>query len=356
MKKYVIALATAVVLFSCQQEGNNSKEGQEETTVDSTAAKGKEWKVGIKEIKPEVFKHYFEIGGEVEALNSAFISAEMNGQIKKIFVKEGQHVKEGDFLVAINDNVLKSTLKEVKTSLDLARVVYEKQKELWNKKIGSEIQYLEAKTNKESLENKLETVRSQLEMTKIRAPFSGIVDAVLKKEGELAVPGYEIIRLVDLNKIKINADVAETYLSVVREGDPVTLSFPSIPNYETVSKISRIGNIINPANRSIAIEVNLSNKNGMIKPNALAILKINDYVNTKAFMVPSIIVKKDVSNNNFIFIAEMKGDMLVAKKITVTTGKSYEGNTEILSGLEKGHKVIIEGYNLVSNGARITIE
>lgn len=372
MKK-VLTLLTVALFLSCQPELSDKeiklKIGElkdqinniefeikdlEKQLKDSVSENdGKVVRITIDTVKQSVFKHFFEVGGTVEATNSAFISPEMNGQIKNIYVKEGQKVKKGDLLVSLNDNVLQSTIQEVQIGLELASKVYEKQKELWQKQIGSEIQYLEAKTNKESLESKLKTVRAQLEMTKVRAPFDGIVDAIHGKQGELAAPGYELVRLVNLEEIKVNADVAESYISKVQQGENVTITLPSYPDIQIVSKVARVGTIIKPGNRTFEIEVPLQNEKELIRPNSIAVVTINDYTNTKAIAVPTYLVKKDVSNNSFLFVAEKTQNGYVAKKVSVAVGKVYNGKTEITSGLAENMLVIDKGHALVSNGIEV---
>lgn len=310
--------------------------------------------VRVKIIKKELFKHYFEASGSVEAINSAFISPQINGQIKSILVEEGQRVSKGKLLVKLNTSVTRKGIEELKTGLELAAKLYEKQKKLWDKQIGSEIQFLQAKNNKESLERKLETLNAQLEMAQIRAPFAGIVDEIFQKAGEIASPGRQVIQLVNLSKLKIRADVSEDYLSMIKEGDEVNVSFPTYPDYKINSKIYRTGNVINPANRNFEIQLRITNKNEMLKPNMLAVIKINDYSSNSAFVVPSIIIKNDIEGE-FVFIAKENDSEIIAQKVRVKTGKSYMENTIITEGLEISDKVIVEGYNMVTTGVNISI-
>lgn len=310
--------------------------------------------VRVKTIKQESFKHYFEASGNVEAINSAYISPEINGQIKSILVEEGDRVSKGQLLMKLNTSVTQKGIEELKTGLELATKLYEKQKELWDKQIGSEIQFLQAKNNKESLEKKLETLNAQLEMAKIRAPFAGIVDEIFQKVGEIASPGRQVIQMVNLSKLKIRAYVSENYLSRIKEGDDVEVSFPTYPDFKINSKIHKTGNVINPANRNFEIQLRISNSDEKLKSNMLAIIKINDYSTDLAFVVPSIIVKTDIKGE-FIFIATENDKEFIAQKVRVKTGESYHENTIILEGLKINDIVIVEGYNMVTSGVNVSI-
>ncbi|PKP35177.1 MAG: hypothetical protein CVU00_03460 [Bacteroidetes bacterium HGW-Bacteroidetes-17] len=310
--------------------------------------------VTIKELKPESFNHFIEINGNVEAVNAAFISPEMSGQIKNIYVKEGEYVNEGKLLAKLNTSMIEKSMDEINTGLKLATTIFTKQKNLWDQNIGSEIDYLTAKNTKEALEDKLETIKAQLDLAFIKAPFDGIIDNVIQKEGELATPGMQMMELVSLAKLNINADMAESYLPSVHKGDKVELSFPSFPELDMVVPIHRIGNIINPNNRTVSIQLQINNKNGMLKPNGLALIRINDFSSDATLVVPSIIIKQDIKGS-FLYVAEQANSLLISKKRYVKTGASFMDQTMIVEGLSVGEKVIIEGYNLISDGSEIKI-
>lgn len=311
--------------------------------------------VKVKELQPEEFNHYITLNGNVEAEKGAFISPEVGGQIRRIHVKEGQWVKTGQLLVSLNTSVTLNTINEVKTQLELASKLYDKQKNLWDQKIGSEIQYLQAKTNKESLENKLKTLQAQLSMSLIKAPFYGIVDEINLKEGEMASPGMQVVQLVNLSDLKIEADISEKFIYQIKEGDKVEVSFPTYSEDAFTVPISRKGNVIEPDNRTFKIEVKLKNKNNMIKPNMLATVKVNDYSTDSALVVPSIILKKDF-NGTYCYKVIQKDEAIFAKKTYVRTGKIYNDLATIEKGLSEGDEVITSGYNLVSDGARIKVQ
>jgi len=311
--------------------------------------------VRIDTIKPREFKHFFEASGSVESINEAFISPEISGQIREIFVKEGDRVSKGQYLVKLNTSVTDNTIEEVKTSLELAKTVFEKQKQLWEKQIGSEIQFLEAKNQKESLETRLKTLQAQLEMAIIKSPIDGIVDEIYQKEGELAIPGVQIMQLVNLSELYINADIAENYLPVIRKGDSVSVSFPSYPDIQLKVPIHRIGNVINPTNRTFNIQLKISNIESKLKPNILSIIKINDYSTEQAMLIPSILMKQD-RKGSYIYQVISGSEKLIARKVYIEPGVSYQDQTEVNNGLNTGDIIITEGYNLVSDGSEIRIK
>jgi RND family efflux transporter MFP subunit len=330
----------------------NKKINDLEEKLSSNATANAGTPVAIEEMQYETFNHYIEVNGTVEAINEAYISPEINGQVKEIFVVEGQRVQKGDLLLRINSSVTQSSIREVETSLDLARTVYKKQKELWDKNIGSEMDYLRAKNNVESLESRLETLQSQVDMTEIKAPISGIVDVIAVKDGELAIPGMQLMQLVNLTDLYVNADVSEAYITNVKEGEKVLLEFPSYPDISMEVPVFRTGNIVNQANRTFRVQLKIKNREGMIKPNVLARIKINDYSVEKSLLVPSIIIKKDMQGS---YLYVINKDDQTARKVYIETGRSYQDQTRVTSGLKPGDQVIVQGYNQVSSGSKVKI-
>jgi membrane fusion protein (multidrug efflux system) len=350
--KVLTVLLVTAALISCAAGNGEKEKGVENnpgSQEDSDAVL-----VVVKQMAYEKFAHFFQANGTVEAVNDAFISPEINGQIKKIHVKEGQRVKEGQLLVSLNADVTESAAAEVRTALELAQTVYKKRKGLWDKKIGSEIQYLEAKTNKESLENKLKTLEAQLEMSQIKAPINGIVDKIFKKEGELSIPGMQLIQLVNLEKVHINAEVSEAYIASVSKGDAVEVTFPSYPGPAMEAVIHRTGQVVNPANRTFLVQVLMDNKEEKLKPNMMALLKMRDFYTDAALVVPSIIIKNDLEGA-YLYAVQQEEGKLTAHKVYLQPGMSGGGSTMIDSGLEPGQQVIVKGYNLVKNGMAIKI-
>lgn len=308
--------------------------------------------VGIQTIVAQPFHHYVEVNGSVEAINEAFISPEINGQVTDIYVKEGDQVSKGQMLIKINSSIAESSLTEITTALELANTVYEKQKGLWDKKIGSEIDYLQAKNNKEALESKLKTLQAQIDMGTIKSPIDGVVDNILVKKGELAIPGLQVVRILNLNNLYINADVSEAYLTKVKKGDPVLVEFPSYPEISMEVPVYRTGNMVKEANRTFLVQIKVENENKIIKPNVLAKIKINDYSDLQAVVIPSIIIKQDLKGS-YVYIADKNSGL--AMKSYIETGMTYNGMSEVTKGLNAGDTVIVEGYNQISDGTAIEI-
>ena len=347
MKKLAIIVAMLLFSWACGAPGTGDQSGNRDA--------GSPLLVKVKEMQHEKFEHFFLATGSVEAVNEAFISPEINGQVKKIHVQEGDAVRYGQSLISLNASVIEGTMAEVKTSLELARTIYEKRRGLWDKKIGSEVQYLEAKANKESLENKLKTLEAQLALTQITAPIDGVVDQIALKEGELAAPGQLLLQLVNLDEVYVNADVSEAYLAKIHKGGPVQVTFPAYPELVVNTAIHRTGNTINPQNRTFEVQILLDNRGKQLKPNMIAILKLKDLAVKQALVVPSIIIKNDMQGA-YLYVAVQEEGQWLARKTYVKPGMSESSLTMIEEGLQPGQRVITEGYNLVKNGAKITVQ
>ena len=306
----------------------------------------------LEQVSPQTFDHFIEVSGSAEAVNAAVISPQMNGLITDILVVEGDNVQKGQLLARLNSEVTENTIAEVQGSLDLATTVYEKQKRLWDQGIGSEIQYLNAKNGMEALQKKMETLESQLDMSLVKSPVTGIVDEIYKKKGELAIPGVPMMQVVNLGEIYINADISESYLAKVKEGDLVKVSFPVYPGMVVETPIWRKGNVINPSNRTFEIHLKLNNPEGKLKPNLLSVIHIKDFSSDSALTVPSIIIKQDITGS-YLYVVREDNNKLIAHKVYVDLGMSYSDKTMILKGLSPGDKIIVEGYNQVSDGAEV---
>ncbi len=310
--------------------------------------------VAVKDIQPEVFNHYIITYGEVEAKNYANISPEMNGRIEKIFVKEGQRVKKGDLLVTLNTDAVDKQIKGTKSSLELATTTFEKQNNLWEQGIGSEIEYLTSKNTKEGLEAQLEGLIAQKEMSQIIAPFSGIVDKIFPKEGEIASPGFPVIEFVNLSKLTITTDVSEAFVGKIKKGQVVELTFSSLPDIKINTPIVRVSKVITSVSRTFEIEMEIDNKGEIIKPNMVSTIKINDYTSNNAFIIPSLAIRKDITGD-YVYTVNKKGQELIVGKKYVTTELSYAENTMIADGLDKGDQVIVKGFHLVSAGIPVNV-
>ena len=314
--------------------------------------KGVMIRVEKAQIRP--FSEYFEATGELEAEDEAYISPETPGQIAKIYVEEGQKVKKGQLLAKLNTDLIESNIDELKTQLDYARTMFEKQKELWSKKIGSERQYLDAKNKLESLQNKLRTLETQYEKSMIYAPINGYVEEIFQKEGEQASPGFQMMQIVGLDKLKVTANISEAYLPVIHEGDTVEITFPTYPGLVMHKPISRIGHVVSKQNRTFKVQIYIDNKDGLLKPNLLAGVKINNYNSDNHIVIPSRVVREDLKGA-YLYVARKDGKRWVARKKYITLGKSYRNKSEVISGLEPGELIITDGFNNVADGTILTI-
>ncbi|MCU0236443.1 MAG: efflux RND transporter periplasmic adaptor subunit [Acidobacteria bacterium] len=342
MKKNIMLLFPLILitaLVACQKK-------QDTATV---AAAAESLRVEVKTVVPEKFEHFFAVNGALEAIQDAFISAETSGQIQVVHVQEGQRVLKGDLLVTLNSDITRNAVAEVNNALQLARIVFRKRQELWDRRIGAEIQYLEAKTSKESLENRLASLQAQLALAQVKAPFNGIVDKIFKKSGELAVPGLQLMQLVNLNRMRVNAEVAETYLGRMQKGDRIEVTFPTYPGLSLETAISRIGQVVSAKNRTVLVQAELDNRREQMKPNMMATLRLRDFYDPAALVVPAIVVKNDLEGT-YLYIVERENDRDVARKVYVTTGLTEGNRTMVTSGLAAGQDVIVSGYNLVRNG------
>lgn len=311
--------------------------------------------VNILQMKPVKFEHFFHANGSFEPVDYAYISPETSGQVTEILVKEGAQVKKGQILAKLNTDIIENSIREVKTALELATTVFKKQEELWNKNIGSELDYLRAKNDMQRMQDQLKTLQSQLDMAIITSPINGIVDNIEPKVGELAGPGQMMMQVVNLDAFYLNVEVSEAYLPYLKKGDPVSVHLMAYGEYYIEASIYRIANIINPENRSFKVKIKVANEKDRIKPNMLAEVKFKDFENENALVVPSIIVKNDF-NGSYVFLAIEDDGQTIAKKAYVETGKSRSNETMILSGINFNDRVIIEGYNQVVEGSLLSIK
>ncbi len=311
--------------------------------------------VTVTEITQQPFDHYFKVNASVEAIQEAMISPETNGQIREIPVRKGERVRRGQVLARLNTSVIENNIAEVKTSLQLAQTVYNRQKSLWEQEIGSEIQYLEARNNYESLQSRLKSLESQLDMAIMRAPFDGVVDEIFAKEGELAMPGSMVMQLLNLRDLYINADVSESFLPLVDPSEKVILRFSAYPEYEEEVPVHRMGNVINPENRTFRLQLRINNPEEKFKPNMVASMNIRSHTADDALVVPSILIKQD-TQGHYIFVAGKNDDGdLIAQKVYIERGLSGEGRTMIKSGIKEGDLLINQGHNRVNDGALVEI-
>lgn len=300
------------------------------------------------------FRHYIEIQGNVESDNNIFIPAESPGIVKKIYVDEGDRVTRGQVLAELDAELIRKSLEEVQLNLELATTVFERQQRLWDQKIGSEMQYLQAKNNKENLEKRLSTIREQLQKTKIIFPISGVVDQVAIKEGEAAAAGFGAIRVVQNSNLKVKAQVSEKYIMNIQSGDPVEVQISGV-NLDFRSRITAVSSVIDPDARTFSVEVAIPKEFTNLANNMLAVLKLNDYTNEKAITVPVNVVQT-TGEEEFLFLAVPDAGAWKAEKRIVQTGMKSGNRVEILSNnITPGEMVIISGFQNIASGQPLSI-
>ncbi len=365
MKTKILSIALAILIVACHQDKqaqlvNLKKQrdalSEQIKTLEDEQAKSDTGKVlgtrvAVTELKPDIFNHFIEVQGKVDGDENINVSAQMGGNVDQIYVKEGDHVTKGQVLAKLDDKVLQKNLVELQTGYDFANSMYEKQKALWDQKIGSEVQYLTAKNSKEGLERRIATLKDQISQMSITSPINGTIEDITIKVGQMLAPGIIAFRVVNFSTIKVVADIAEAYTSQVNDGDQVAVYFPDLKK-EVIGKVNFSSKFINPTNRTFSVNVRLAGVDPNIKANMIATLKINDYRSPAALVVPINVVQTDASGS-YVAIAERtsKGD--VVKKVNVTPGIVYNGLTEIKSGLKKGDRIITTGYLDLENGQAI---
>ncbi len=370
MKKIIIYSALIAFLVSCsattdkkaeleklklQREQLDTQIATLEAEVNPNGSTGEAKSVSVK-VTPAaecVFNHYIQVQGTVDGDQNIAVSPQMPGIVTAVYVTEGSFVKKGQVMVELDAMVLKQSLEEVNTQMALATSMYEKQNALWEKKIGSEVQYLQAKANKESMEMRANTIKEQLKMAKIISPISGTVESVPLRVGQMASPGMptSTIRVINMNVAKITADVAETYATRIKDGNTALVSFPDLGK-DIETKLNFTSRFIDPTNRTFRIECKISSKEVELRANMIAYLKIQDYTNEKAFCLPINQVQSN-REGKFVYIAKSEGSGFVAEARPVKTGMDYDGTIEILEGISAGEKIITSGYQSLNPGEKI---
>ncbi|HEX8515330.1 MAG TPA: efflux RND transporter periplasmic adaptor subunit [Bacteroidia bacterium] len=366
MKKLFLVPVLAIAMISCNSGGGDKKAELEklkseeaeikakvaalETELNEKDSTVKGIAVSVTTLKAVPFKNYIDVQGRVDADENISLSTEMPGTITRINVKVGDEVNAGQVLAETDARAVSQQVSDLQTNAALVNQVYEKQKALWDQKIGTEIQFLQAKTNKESMEKKMAALQEQLRMTKIISPISGTVDAVDIKLGQAVAPGMPAIRVINFSNLKVKADVAESYASKVKKGSEVIVHFPDTKD-SIVSKVNFVSRAINNASRTFTVEVLLDDKKDY-HPNMVARLNINDYKSAEPVItVPVRTIQKDESGQSFVFVAENE----IARKKIVTIGKEYRGQAEVTSGLKEGDALVTLGYDLINEGDSIVL-
>jgi len=365
---YVI-IGLALVMASCG--GNPDKKAQLETlkkqqstlteeiqkleaeiklTDTSAAANTKSIIVGFEELKKVPFTHYLQVQGKIDSDKNISVSSQVGGTVDNVFVVKGQHVEKGTLLAKTDGSQILRGIQELDKSLELANELFEKQKRLWDQKIGTEVQYLQTKNQKESLERRKATLQEQYAKTSIHAPFSGVIDEVFTREGQMLSPGMPAFRLVNSTELKLIAQVSESYVSDVKVGQDAIVVFPDLD--KTINtKITVVGDVIDPVNRTFQIDLALKQDKNMLKANMISYVKIKDYTNPSVIVIPVNLVQRS-NDKSYVYVVENGKS---AKRF-VTLGRHYESTVEVLDGLHEGDKLITVGYQDLVDGQSIKFE
>ena len=305
-------------------------------------------------IKDTVFTHYIDIQGNVETKENVIIYPEFSGTLTQVLVTSGQKVTKGQLLARIDDGGLSNQLAQMETQAALAKTTFERQQNLWNQKIGSEIQYLQAKTNYEAQLKAVAQMKAQLAKTIVRAPFSGVIDEVITEKGQVVAPGQPLMRIVNLSNMYVGANIPENFIGKIKNGASVDVFIKSIGKTVT-GKVRQVGNYINPNNRNFSIEIAVPNQDNLLRPNQVAVLKIADYNKANAILIPESIVTENASGEKIVYTINSQSKKTVAVKKVVKTGLTSGANIEVLEGLTNGDVVIIEGARSVQEGDAIEV-
>ncbi len=377
MKKIILIATFSALIFSCGKKEENANidsliasknlvsikakraELQTQLTqLDNAIAeldvkKTEEALVSVEMVKDTVFSHYLEVQGNVNTKENLIIYPQFAGILNTVNVIAGQKVSKGQVLGTIDDGGLSQQLAQLENQLALAKTTFERQKRLWDQKIGSEIQYLQAQTNMVSQQKAVSQMKAQLAKTRVIAPFNGVIDELIAERGQVVGPGQGLMRIVNLNNMFVSTTVPESYIGKLKVGTEVSVYLASLGKSFN-GKIRQVGNNINPNNRSFGIEVSVPNTDNLLRPNQVAKLKITDYTNAKAVVVPSNVIQEDADGNQFVFeVSSVKDKTGIAKKVIVKVGKTSDNYTEILSGLEPKTVLVGDGVKTVSEGMKL---
>ena len=377
MKKIILLSVLSLMLFAC---GKGEKEQSIDSLISSKNVKALQEKkvalqaeiatieealatldvkvdealVSVTTVKDTIFNHYLEVQGSIDTKENILIQPEFSGTLTSLTVKAGQRVSKGQILGRVDDAGMSQQLASAENQYQLAKTTYERQKNLWDKKIGSEIQFLQAQTQMVSAQKAVSQIKAQLAKTVIRAPFTGTIDEVFVEKGEVVAPSPQgLMRIVNLGNMYVSTTIPESYIGKLKVGDNVDVFLTSLgKTYK--GKVRQVGSFINPNNRSFGIEVSVPNPENLLRPNQVAKLKIIDYVSKDAIIVPTGVIQEDANHDKFVFVVEgSNGKTGKAKKVIVKTGKSSDNVTEILSGLTANDVIVTEGANNIADGMKL---
>ena len=322
--------------------------------LDTSSDKVRTSLVAAKTIQPQLFEHYVEVEATVESDNQARVSTTMGGSIVQLSVREGQVVTAGTLIAEIDHSMVDKQIQEVETRLELAETNYERRKRLWDQEVGSEMQYLQAKNNKESLDKNLAVLKEQRSKYFVKAPIGGEVDEVFPQQGEFVGPGSPIVRIVGTGQYKLIANLSESYAGRVKNGDRVKVDLPDLDK-QFMGTIRQVGEQINPMSRTFEVEVRIAGT-PKLKPNMIAFVSINDYSAKDAILIPRNVVKGAKGGDTYVYIAERRGERYIAKQRPITIGQSYDEKVEVVSGLKKGDVIVTTGYQELTPGVVLKID
>lgn len=306
-------------------------------------------------VNDTLFNHYLDLQGSVTTKDLLVIYPEFSGTLTDVYVQEGQTVKKGQLLAKIDDGGLSQQLGQMQIQFELAKTTFDRQQRLWDQKIGSELQFLQAQSNFKAQEKAIAQLKKQIEKTSVRAPFSGTIDDVMTEQGSVVAAGQsQLMRIVNLNNMYIETEVPEKYINHISRNKKVEVEFPVLGE-SMISKIRQVGSFINPANRTFKVEIAIPNKKKNIKPNLTARLKINDYTNKNALLIPQSIISENARGEQFVYVIKNENEAAIAKKVFIQTGRSQGDIIEILDGLHSGDEIISEGARSVTDGQTVKI-
>jgi len=317
-----------------------------------SVAKESGFPVAVKQVVEAPFSHFVEVQGKLDGDQNVNVYVKgMGGVVQSVLMHIGEPVKQGQVIATLDNTTLKKTYDQTKAQYDMAKDLYDRQKTLWDQKIGSEIQFLQAKTQKEALESGLAALEEQIENMKIKSPIDGTIEDLPLKVGQAVSAQFPVAIVINFSSVKVVAEVAEAYSDRVSTGDSVSLYFPDLDKeYKTI--ITSASRYISPVNRSFKVEAKLNPKSNEFKANMVVVLKINDYKVKDAIAVPVNLVQTD-AKGNYVYLAVNQENEKLAKKAYITTGQSYNGTVEVLSGLTPGENVIVSGHLSISENSSI---
>ncbi|MEJ7644355.1 MAG: efflux RND transporter periplasmic adaptor subunit [Chryseolinea sp.] len=316
------------------------------------AATAKAKDVEVMEVSATPFNHYVQTQGAIDAEDNILVSAKTMGVVTKVYVTEGQTVTRGQVLAQIDNNALVRSVESQQSQLDLAKSIFQRQKNLWDQKIGTEVQYMQAKTSMESLEKQMESMREQIDMTRIKSPIAGTVDEVMAKVGENLAPGVPAVRVINNSNLKIKANISESYITTIKKGDKVLVTIEDLD--KTIeAKVTFVGRNIDLLSRSFNVEIKLPSLPNL-RPNMTAVVKIVFHTEAAAIVVPVNIIQ-EINAQKVVYVIEKDGNKTIAKRRTVEVGGVYDNKAQINKGLAAGEQIVTIGYQSLNDGEIVKI-